>query len=212
MTAQMIEVAAVAVAVMAEDPLSRAGVVSQLRDAYGLRVVTSSRDADVVLVVADSCGERTQQALRTVRAGGCRRAVLVVTELDDGGLFKAVEAGACGIVRRTEATPDRLVQAIEAAAAGDGCLPPDLLGRLLEQVQRLQRQVLAPRGLTLTGLSKRETDVLRLLADGHDTADIARELSWSERTVKNIVHDVTTRLQLRNRAHAVAYAVREGLI
>ena len=84
--------------------------------------------------------------------------------------------------------------------------------RLLEQVQRLQRQVLAPRGLTLTGLSKRETDVLRLLADGHDTADIARTLCWSERTVKNIVHDVTTRLQLRNRAHAVAYAVREGLI
>ncbi|MQA85396.1 MAG: DNA-binding response regulator, partial [Streptosporangiales bacterium] len=44
------------------------------------------------------------------------------------------------------------------------------------------------------------------------TAEIARALAYSERTVKNIIHDITTRLQLRNRAHAVAYAVREGLI
>jgi DNA-binding NarL/FixJ family response regulator len=45
-----------------------------------------------------------------------------------------------------------------------------------------------------------------------DTCQVATELSYSERTVKNILHDVTTRLQLRNRSHAVAYAVREGLI
>jgi DNA-binding NarL/FixJ family response regulator len=51
-----------------------------------------------------------------------------------------------------------------------------------------------------------------MVADGMDTADIARELCYSERTVKNIVHGVTTRLQLRNRSHAVAYVLREGLI
>ena len=54
--------------------------------------------------------------------------------------------------------------------------------------------------------------MLRLVADGHDTAEIATELSYSQRTVKNILHDLTTRLQLKNRSHAVAYAVREGLI
>ncbi|MET0864190.1 MAG: helix-turn-helix transcriptional regulator, partial [Nakamurella sp.] len=54
--------------------------------------------------------------------------------------------------------------------------------------------------------------VLKLVAGGHDTAEIASLLSYSQRTVKNILHDVTTRLQLRNRSHAVAYAVREGLI
>ena len=51
-----------------------------------------------------------------------------------------------------------------------------------------------------------------MIADGHDTKEIALELCYSERTVKNIIHDLTTRLQLRNRAHAVAYAVRQGLI
>jgi DNA-binding NarL/FixJ family response regulator len=108
--------------------------------------------------------------------------------------------------------PERLVPAIRAAAAGDGTVPPDLLGRLLEQIGRLQRQVLSPRGLTFGGLTDREVKVLKLVADGWDTAEIADDLSYSERTVKNIIHDVTSRLQLRNRSHAVAYALRQGLI
>ena len=111
---------------------------------------------------------------------------------------------------RTWPSSTRVV--ITAAASGEGSVPPDLLGRLLEQVGRLQRHVLGPRGIMFTGLAPREVDVLRLLADGLDTAEIARRLAYSERTVKNVVHDVTTRLQLRNRSHAVAYALREGLI
>jgi DNA-binding NarL/FixJ family response regulator len=101
---------------------------------------------------------------------------------------------------------------MRSVASGDGLLPPDLLGRLLSQVGHLQRQVLAPRGLTFSGLTERELGVLRLLADGHDTAEVGKQLFYSERTVKNIVHDLTSRLELRNRTHAVAYAIREGLI
>jgi DNA-binding NarL/FixJ family response regulator len=97
-------------------------------------------------------------------------------------------------------------------AAGQGEVPPDLLARLLDQVGRLQRQVLTPRGIAFSGLSERETQVLRLVADGHGTAEIAVRLCYSERTVKNVLHDITSRLQLRNRSHAVAYALREGLI
>jgi DNA-binding NarL/FixJ family response regulator len=82
----------------------------------------------------------------------------------------------------------------------------------LAQVTHVQRRVLIPRGLTPTGLTEREVRVLRMLADGHETSTIARELNYSERTVKNIVHDITTRLQLRNRAHAVAFGIRNGLI
>ena len=51
-----------------------------------------------------------------------------------------------------------------------------------------------------------------MLADGQDTAAIASKLAYSERTIKNIIHDVTLRLNLRNRSHAVAYAVKSGLI
>jgi DNA-binding CsgD family transcriptional regulator len=72
--------------------------------------------------------------------------------------------------------------------------------------------VLSPLGLGLGGLSAREADVLRLAADGLDTGEIAVKLSYSKRTVVNIMHDVTSRFQLSNRTHAVAYAIREGLI
>jgi DNA-binding NarL/FixJ family response regulator len=138
--------------------------------------------------------------------------VAVVTQLDDGGLISALEAGACGLLRREEATTERLVQVVQSAAQGDGSVPPDLLGRLLNQIGKLQRQVLAPRGITMSGLTEREIEVLRLVAEGWDTAEIANRLSYSERTIKNIIHDITARLCLRNRTHAVAYAVREGLI
>ena len=103
------------------------------------------------------------------------------------------------------------MQVIQAAAAGNGAVPPDLLGRLLAQVGALQRKVLGPRGLPFAGLADREVEVLRLVADGLDTAEIAAKLSYSPRTIKNVLHDVTSRLHLRNRSHAVAYALRNGL-
>jgi DNA-binding NarL/FixJ family response regulator len=115
-------------------------------------------------------------------------------------------------LRRGETSREALLAAIRSAAAGEGCLPPDLLGRLLDQVGKLQRQVLEPRGLTFAGLTEREVKVLKLLADGHDTAEVGRLLFSSERTVKNIVQGVTGRFNLRNRTHAVAYALRQGLI
>ncbi|MGH3826399.1 MAG: helix-turn-helix transcriptional regulator [Pseudonocardiaceae bacterium] len=167
--------------------------------------------AAVAVVVADSVDDDTVQALRSLRGGPCR-SVLVVTRIDDGGLAAAVEAGVTGLVRRAEATPERLATAVCAAARGEGSVPGDLLGRLLAQVGKLQRQLLNPRGLRLSGMSAREVEILRLIAEGLDTAEIAATLSYSERTVKNALHDVTTRLQLRNRSHAVAYALKQGLI
>ncbi|MFB7511503.1 response regulator transcription factor, partial [Streptomyces broussonetiae] len=95
---------------------------------------------------------------------------------------------------------------------GEGVLPGDLLGKLLTHVGGLQRSALDPRGLTLSTLTAREADMLRLVAEGFDTAEIAQKTAYSERTVKNVLHEITTRLQLRNRAHAVGYALRNGLI
>lgn len=201
------------VAVFASDPLSRAGVAAQLRSRPELTLTESDSpgSARVGVVVADGVDEYALRTLRVLQPLGCRT-VLVTPELDDTGLAAAVEAGVAGFVRRAEATGDRLAQAISAAARGEGTVPPDLLGRLLEQVGRLQRQVLHPRGLVLNGLSGREIEILKLVADGLDTGEIARTLSYSERTIKNVLHDVTSRLQLRNRSHAVAYALRQGLI
>jgi DNA-binding NarL/FixJ family response regulator len=202
----------VAICVCARDPVSHAGVASQLRPRPEVTLLDAGDErATVAVVVADTVDEDTVQVLRSLQRGACQ-SVLVVTHIDDAGLADAVEAGVAGLVRRAEATPERLAKAVCAAARGEGSVPPDLLGRLLAQVGRLQRQLLNPRGLTLNGMSTREIDILRLVAEGLDTAEIAGKLCYSERTVKNALHDVTSRLQLRNRSHAVAYALKQGLI
>ncbi len=200
--------------VYATDPVSQAGISAQLRGRPELHLLEDSDvdSATVAIVIVDDVDGETARIVTAIQRNGCPRVVLVATRLDDAAVLAAVEAGACALLRRSEASPERLATAVQAAAAGDGNVPPDLLGRLLAQVSRLQRDVLAPRGLTLSGLGSREIEVLRLVADGLDTNEIADKLCYSERTVKNVIHDVTTRLNLRNRSHAVAYAMRLGLL
>jgi DNA-binding NarL/FixJ family response regulator len=216
------------VTVHAGDPLSHAGMTAQLRACREIEVldgvlagavaggvgggVEGAVAGDVALVVVDEVDAAAVQTVKALRQDGSAKIVVIATRLDDQGLLGAVEAGACALLRRADALPDRLVATIRRASAGDGSVPPDLLGRLLEQLGRLQREVLSPRGVTFSGLSEREVEVLRLVADGLDTTEVAGRLCYSERTVKNVLHDVTTRLRLRNRTHAVAYALRHGLI
>jgi DNA-binding NarL/FixJ family response regulator len=204
----------VVVRVVATDAVSEMGVRAQLRGRPELRLLETEciEAVAVTLVVADEVDETAVRMMREARCGGRSAVVLVATRIDDGGLLAAVEAGAGAIVPRCEATPERLTAAVVSVAEGRGDVSSDLLGRLLHQVGNLQRTVLASRGLGPSGLSDREVQVLRLVADGADTSEIASSLAYSERTVKNVIHDITTRLQLRNRAHAVAYAVRHGLI
>jgi DNA-binding NarL/FixJ family response regulator len=204
----------VSVFLYAGDPLSQMGIAGQLRARPELRL-TEEGDVDsaqVAVVVADEIDAESTRVVRAIQRNGCPRVVMVVTRLDESGLLAAIEAGACGFVRRADSEPEALVHAIVAAAAGDGGVPPDLLGRLLSRVSMIQQRVLGPRGLTLSGLTSRELDVLKLLADGCDTAEVAHQLAYSERTIKNIVQDITHRHNLRNRTHAVAYALRQGMI
>ena len=200
--------------VHARDPVSEAGITAQLRRRPEVHLLEGpdQQDAAVAVVVVDDVDEDATRTIRAIQRTGTTRVVVIVSRLDDAGVFTALEAGACGLLRRQEAGGEKLVGLIQAAAKGDGSVPPDLLGRLLAQIGKLQRHVLAPRGLTMSGLTEREVEVLRLVADGWDTAEIAHRLCYSERTIKNVIHDVTARLALRNRAQAVAYAVREGLI
>ncbi|MEU9749239.1 MULTISPECIES: helix-turn-helix transcriptional regulator [Streptomyces] len=203
------------VALRAQDPISQAGVASQLRARPEVSVMEWDDDdvsPQVVVLVVDAVDEDALRTLRRIQRTTDCRTVLVTTDIDEQKLVSAAECGVAGVVRRSESTPEHLVHVIGTVARGEGHLPSDLLGRLLEEVGRLQGQVLGPRGLHFTGLAAREVDVLRLVAEGYDTADIATKLAYSERTIKNVLHSVMTRLQLRNRSHAVAYAMRQGLI
>jgi DNA-binding NarL/FixJ family response regulator len=202
------------VVVQAPDPISRAGVRSQLAQHPVINLLDSAEagPGTVAVLVNEGPDETTLSRLRRLVRSDGARAVLVVNAIREAELLDVIECGVGAIVWRHEASAHRLVQAVLAAARGDGDLPADLLGRLITQVGSLQRTASGQTGVPLSGLLPREIDVLRLVAEGLDTGEIASKLSYSERTVKNVMHGLTTRLHLRNRAHAVAYALREGYI
>jgi len=130
--------------------------------------------------------------------------VAIAANADDELLVEAIEAGVTGALLRGDANPNTFLHTLRSAAAGNGSLPTAVLGRLLSR----------PRvGLRGAGdLTDRELGVLRLLSKGESTRQIAVDLCYSEKTVKNIVHDVLVRMNCRNRAQAVALATRRGLI
>jgi DNA-binding NarL/FixJ family response regulator len=204
----------VRVALQAMDPLSQAGLAALLRLRDDLTVLRPAQraDAEVLVVAAERLTAEVVAALRRAAAEVGAPIVLVVQEVAEDELMTAVECRVVAILPRAAVTAERLAHSVRAAAAGGGVQPPKLVGELLKQVDRQKRDVLAPGGLNASGLSTREIDVLRLMADGFDTNEIAGRLCYSERTVKNVIYGVTHRLQLRNRSHAVAYALRAGMI
>jgi DNA-binding NarL/FixJ family response regulator len=204
----------VRVVIQAVDPLTLSGLTNSLQDRPEIVLLRPEQraEADVVLLAADRLSAEVVANMRRASAASRVPIVLITHELTEAELLTALECRVVGVVPRPLATPDRLAYSVVAAASGGGVLPPNLVGELLKHIERLQREVLAPNGLNASGLTSREIDVLRLMADGMDTAEIAGRLSYSERTVKNVIYGITSRLNLRSRSHAVAYALRTGLI
>lgn len=197
-----------ATACLAEDPeitaVSEAGSVAEAwRD-------PALREADVV--VADYEMSGALELIREVREVTGAQIVVCSARRHESDVVAAVTAGAVGFLWKDSLSPETLVAGVRAARSGAGVMAPELLGSLLRSIHRAADEVLAPRGLSLSRLSSREQQVLRLLADGHAIREVADELSYSERTIKNVIHDVVTKLNVRSRSQAVAQAVREGLI
>lgn len=203
-----------AVAVHADTPVLREGVLALLRGQIDVEPVPAERwhDAAVLVVVQDHLRTTDLRALRERTSAVTMPVVLVVRDIREAQMLGAVECGVRAVLPLPLATGDSLVQAVKAVAAGMGRIPEKLIGPLLEQVHLLHEKVLLPNGLTSSGLTPREINVLTLLADGKDTAEVADALWYSERTVKNIIQGMISRLNLRNRVHAVAYAAQAGVI
>jgi DNA-binding NarL/FixJ family response regulator len=194
------------------DPISEAGILVQLRRQPELHIAQTGEAAAVVIAVADTVDEAATRWLSGLHRAAGTPVVLVVGQLDLRATSAIVGSGVCGVLRRAEATPERLARVVRAAAQGHGDMPPELVRHLLDQVSLLNRTTLEPRGLSFDGLTERERDVLRLIADGLSTREVALKLSYSERTIKAVLQTLTIRLNLRNRTQAVAYAVRNGWI
>ena len=200
---------------VADDHPAVVEAVSDVLAAAGVRVVARARDGEEALALIGSAAPQValldlrmprlsgiEVARALGRTGEAGTAVILYTAFGDRALLtEALDAGARGFVLK-EAPLAEVVRAVELVSAGRTYVDPVLAGVISSS---------AATGKIVT-LTQRERDVLRLLADGLDTAEIASSLAYSERTIKNIIHDVTTRLNLRNRSHAVAYAIKAGIV
>lgn len=128
--------------------------------------------------------------------------IALTSVLEDASVVGAVRAGAIGYLLK-DVEGDDLCRAIKAAAAGQVQLSAQAAARLV-------REVRAPE--TPEALSERETEVLRLIAQGHSNKEIAQALGLSDKTVKTHVHRVLAKLGLPSRTQAALYAIRIGLV
>ena len=205
------------VGIVTDDQAVAAPVIAQLRARPQLRVrpVASLQRADVILVLAvsltsDLLAELTTLAGRTRNPDQC--IVLVTDPIRERLLGPLIGCGVVSILPWRGVTAELVAQAVLASHAGRAILPSTVARWLVDEARQTRYEPAAAAGPDPAGLSEREIDVLRLLAEGQDTAQIAARLRYSERTIKKILQDLTTRLQLRNRTHAVSYALRIGAI
>ncbi|MDT7787975.1 MAG: hypothetical protein QOF58_6394 [Pseudonocardiales bacterium] len=203
----------VAVTVLAGDVRLAGEVVTALagRRELGVRAAAERDDADVVVVLAELVTDAVVDELAARDHTG-QRIVLVAGPLRERYLPRLFGAGVVSVLPYRDVTAGQVVRAVLASSAGRAVVPDVLVRWLVDEVRTNQSDMLMSQGMLAGGLTEREVQVLRRLAEGFDTVRIANELNYSERTIKKIIQDVMSRLRLRNRAHAVSYAMRVGAI
>jgi len=203
--------------VLTKDVMTRQGASAYLATRPEVRLLPPQRleEAEVFLVIVDLIDQDTLELMqRTAETTGApdTRFVLVGDGLRDQHLARAVTFGSISVLAHSEVDFDRVVAAVCAIRDARLEIPDEAVGWAVRRLHALYREVLGPRSLTPAGLEKREAQVLELLSQGLDTAEIAERLNYSERTVKSVIQSVLRREGLRNRAQAVAYALRNGAI
>lgn len=211
---------AMRVLVVDDHALFRGGLVMLLRE-HGIEVVGEAptgeegvrlaglRGPDVIIMDLGLPGISGVEAIRRIRDGRPDAAILVITaSLDEGDLIEALMAGATGYLLK-DAPIEQIVDGLGAAMNGDAVISPRVNRKLVERVRRQQREGgdAAPVDLT-----DRERQVLALMVEGHDNAEIAGELYLSPSTVKNHVSTILAKLKVENRIQAAVRAVRDDLV
>lgn len=150
------------------------------------------------------------ELIRQVREKLPQTAVVVLTVFDDDeNVFAALKAGALGYVLK-DATLPQIVEAIRAARAGEGFLSSSLVSRVIQEFRRIDTMARRQREL-FAQLTRRETEVLELLAQGLRNRQIAQRLGLSEKTVRNHTSAILGKLHANDRTEAALIAARHGL-
>lgn len=211
---------AVRVVIADDQPLVRAGLRMVLSEELDIEIVGEAADGrqaidvcraespDVILMDVRMPGIDGIEATRTVSALDPAPRVLVLTTFDlDEVVYDALHAGASGFLLK-DAPEERLLTAIRVVAEGGSLFAPSVTRRLVEEFASRR-----PRGtVTLPDLTDRETEVLRLVAEGLSNVEIGRRIFITENTVKTHVARVLAKLGVRDRVQAVVVAYESGLV
>jgi DNA-binding NarL/FixJ family response regulator len=166
---------------------------------------------DVVVMDLNMPGMTGVEATRQVTTLAPLTRVVVLTISDqDEDVMNAILAGACGYLMKDSSIQD-LMQGIRAAAVGESLISPHIAAKVLQRMRATGTNE-ADAAMIRAELSDREIEVLKLIANGKDNAQIAADLHISPKTVKNHISNILMKLQIDNRIQAAVYAVRSGIV
>lgn len=188
-------------------------VVGTAADGAGALRVCAEQRPDVVLMDVRMPGMDGIEATRQL-AGvtDYQPRVLILTTFDlDEYVFDALVAGASGFLLK-DVTAERLFDAVRVVAAGEALLAPGVTRRLIQEFARLRPARATASAPGLASLTPRETEVLKLVAEGLSNTEIATRLVVTEETVKTHVSRMLNKLGLRDRTQAVVTAYESGLV
>ena len=183
-------------------------VVGEANDGASAVEMTSQLSPDVILMDLVMPGMDGIAATARIRALGFAAKVIALTSFtEDNKVFPAIQAGASSYLLK-DVTPEALVEAIRAAQHGETRLHPEIMHKLMEQVAQ---QPIIGQADPVAGLTQREREVIRLVAQGMSNREIAGKLVISEKTVKAHVSNILGKLGLEDRTQLAIHAIRNGL-
>ena len=210
-----------------DQPLFRRALATLISAQFDMTVVgegENGRDAlekvralhpDIVVMDVNMPGASGVDGVNAIRGAGFSTPIVMLTvSEDDDDLFESIKAGANGYLLKN-VRPEDLFEALRGVMSGEAPIAPAVASKLLDA---LRTGGLPVRGAGIpspgsggTVLTRRESEILQLVAGGLSNKEIANELTITEGTVKNHVHNALEKLHLTNRVQAAAYAVRQGM-
>jgi len=208
-----------------DQPLFRRALATLIGSQFDLTVVGEAEDGldaldkaralrpDIVVMDVQMPRANGVEGVRALRQAGITAKIVMLTvSEDDDDLFESIKAGANGYLLKN-VRPEQLFEDLRGLLRGEAPIAPGIAGKLLEVLRtgppRIQ-SVSAAQVSEGTQLTRREAEVLGLVATGLSNKEIANRLVITEGTVKNHVHNALEKLHLTNRVQAAAFAVRKG--